>query len=197
MTPGCREMQGSCLFQEALLITGGRNDKGEVLSDVWKLYGTHSLPTNYDVTTENMKGMFIDHLEFSWEKMDNMTLTIGRCAHNLICLDDMSLVLFGGFTSNGEVSNDLLLYHNIDNKESDNNIIISKNTWITIDINSPDNKNIQGRFGSTMCTTSFLYNPLYIKKNEEVPEKSLGFLIFGGVDIEHDYSDIWYYNLIK
>lgn len=164
-SPGDREMHGTCVVGgNELIVLGGRNEKGDMFDDAWKLV----LQTSND--SHSPETLFI------WNKMESMNLPFKCCAHTLNVIssgtDGMEcLCLFGGFQDRkGDVgiSNDIYSYSLSPSSSSV--------CWKEI---SYEGLPVSRRFGH--CSTEIY---------REDP-KSIAVIIFGGVKEDEDLSDIW------
>lgn len=213
--PCAREMQSSCSVMNTMIVCGGRDENGHMLSDVWAL--------------KLLKREDRDEHMLTWEKWDSAALMNPRCAH-VSCfvstLDSLSsiswkLCIFGGFSNNG-VSSEVLSFP-LEYDHSIKSVTISTGSrWQTASFsNGP-----KGRFGHSLCPLSHEYlinlwrNPKYrpliersnlgskISLMETVRSSSSthdeqfqiklnagvnggAAFLFGGVDAEEDYADIW------
>lgn len=183
--PGCREMQGCCTTGSYLFISGGRNDRGELLQDIWKL----SLEAS-STSSENENGSPI----LIWKRAGSL-FQFPCCSYGMVFLphnrdssrEESSVeqkaptlvhewLIFGGFM--GFISGDLysmpldVNYEAISEVESV--FMNSSPSWqkVAMSIPSPP-----ARFGHAMCA--------YPSHSES------SFVIFGGVAADEDYGDMW------
>lgn len=144
-----REMHGSCAFQGALYVSGGRNE-GQLLTDVWKLTALEA----GDSSDPSLQ----------WTRLLELELPLGRCAHGgaLVVIDSQPFMcIFGGFTSNGEISEQLLAV----SLDPDSAL-----GWKEIALSEP----VGGRFGLSMTPVDG-FNSI---------------AIFGGVNAEKDFNEV-------
>lgn len=184
ISPGHREMHSSCSYNSKLYITGGRNVEGNLLADVWCL----------EEASDGLK----------WIKLHDQELEVSRCAHAAAVINvptsgsNPLLCLFGGFTGNGEISSKMsiisLLPTGVDNGRAGDDKLKSP-VWMEATLS----KELTGRFG--LCACSFSYqrvNSVFksvveesvISERELSEEVVVGFVIFGGVSAEKDFSDL-------
>jgi len=203
----------------SMIVAGGRNEKGEVLSDVWELCVDKSGP-------------------LVWSKRHDLTLDVPRCAHGAAVLcpkpyKDMLFCVIGGFTglSGAQGMPDGLRYISFSSghvDDEDRPSPPSTSRW------SADQgaKTVGPRFGVSVCNatswisstplttppssptkeddqresfdgSSLLGTTVSTEPQEEIAhptsgtvgsEEGNGFnglLIFGGVNIDRDFSDVW------
>lgn len=203
--PGCREMHSTSSFNGSMVITGGRNSEGTILSDVWIL----SIRPNdiiekeeldIEKTCEENKNNDNTNTLFplKWIKRNDWTLSSSRCAHGAAIINN-KLCVYGGFTGEG-VAGDL-------STKVISDLPSSVSNWI-----SETSKDSTGpRFGFALCQVSNIEMLTHkgtkktsaksIAKNGDigtpiVKNGSAGLLVFGGVSAEADYGDVWLFNPI-
>lgn len=216
-TPGAREMHSSSSVMNTLIITGGRDEHGNMLSDVWALKLTKIADVN--------------EYSLDWEKWENAALSSQRCAHVSCFVSTLGspteiswkLCIFGGFSSSG-VSSEILSFP-LDYDESTKSVVPCQDaSWQKAAFsNGP-----KGRFGHALCPLSHeylislwrngKYRPLIERANigakialmDSVRSSSASSscsdqfriklqagincgaaFLFGGVDAEEDFADIW------
>jgi hypothetical protein len=198
----------------ALVISGGRT-VDSILSDVWILSGrsldekvsatepTADPQTSPTETTSLHPLSPPQEVIFQWQQMTSYELPHPRCAHTSALIpipselpDDpplYQLLLYGGFTGQG-ISDDIIQCVFSPSPSSCSSI-----TWHPI----IPSHNIPGRFGHVMCLP-----PPWLRPNSKKPNKSSGavpaatsgavgrtILLYGGIDAEQDYNDLWLISL--
>lgn len=192
----------------SLVITGGRT-VDSILSDVWILSGTHQHQVEGKIAGDSEEKVEADQttslppladqeVTFQWQQLPCYELPHPRCAHTSAFIPIPSptqeleenpsslfnLVLYGGFTGQG-ISDDLIqcVFDPLNP---------STNSWQPV----MSSQNIPGRFGHVMCLP-----PSWIRANSkkqqptEVTERSRRILLYGGIDADQDYNDIWLISL--
>ena len=207
-SPGKREMHGYAVHNGRLYITGGRDEEGNILQDVWMLE-----PSEAESSSTPLR----------WVALTHMNFTSPRCAHgcsvvsggNLTSNDTPSSVLdydylcvYGGFQGSTDLSSDLSIYpiprnHTVRNTPEEG----KPQSWESIALT----RSIEARFGLSMCiapgwtwklTRNEMKKDVFSQEdNQESNEGSvtvtanqhddIGLLVFGGVNIDNDFSDLW------
>ena len=160
--PGDREMHGTCVVGGSeLIVLGGRNEKGNMFDDAWKLILRRS---NDSDQPENM---------FVWNKVESLNLPFKCCAHTLNIISGTDgieyLCLFGGFQErDGEVgiSNDFY------------SCLLSESFSMSWKEVSYEGLPLSRRFGH--CSTQISRS-----------SGAAAIIIFGGVKEDEDLSDVW------
>ena len=82
--PGAREMHGTCSIDGAMLISGGRSDRG-LLSDVWILQSNNDIDSSETIAAlEPSDGYPVhssDRLPLLWRRCSDLELSSGLCSH--------------------------------------------------------------------------------------------------------------------
>jgi len=239
-------MQSTTVTKNRMLITGGRNELGEMLSDLWML---QIFQKEEDTPLQPI-----------WTPLTTFSLPLPTCAHSALLLlhpipqtipssssssptaltsssSDYRLVLYGGFTSQGIASDILVLPWSL-LIQPEEEATTNNNAWQHIPIASivstthqQNNQNghqsspnqLQGRFGQVMTSLSresmshLLSNPRYVplfqrglsstpavvtegtgegegnhsNNNSTISNNSSMALLFGGVNVEQDFADLW------
>ena len=82
--PGAREMHGTCSIDGAMLISGGRNDRG-LLSDVWILQSNNGIDSSETIAalgpSDGYAGHSSDRLPLVWRRCPDLELSRGLCSH--------------------------------------------------------------------------------------------------------------------
>jgi hypothetical protein len=79
--PGAREMHGTCSVDGAMLISGGRNDRG-LLSDVWILQSNNNIDLSETIaSSDGYPGHSSDRLPLLWRRCSDLELSSGLCSH--------------------------------------------------------------------------------------------------------------------
>jgi hypothetical protein len=179
--PCAREMHSTSVHDNTLIITGGRDGTGTLLQDVWILCLQEVIPDHNSNSQDNFLAVL------TWEE-SAVKLPEARCAH-AAAFCEHHVYLYGGFTLTGIASDMLEL-----------DIYKLDSTWKTC---SFDVNLIPTRFGHTMCTlskqalASFQAHEVYgnllpmMFRAGKIDEMVGGMLLFGGVDAEQDFGDIW------
>eukprot|EP01038_Epipyxis_sp_PR26KG_P013494 gene13494-18105_t len=215
--PSNRELHGSSYDKSRLIISGGRDESGQILSDVWELtISNNSDKNNANEETNNLllssersqEANFYTQATplFQWKRFNMLELHIPRCTHTQILCENQ-LILFGGFTGDGQVSGELI---EVSLNEINNQTVT--NPLETIWTVQKLSKHIIPRFGHCMCLISkdmvvnlinnSKYSPLFrteitSKINDMIVDNGIngklngGMVLFGGVCIEKDFNDVW------
>jgi hypothetical protein len=197
-------MHGTCCCDGVMVITGGRNGNGEILSDTWILgYETSAAgaesgkaPSDEDAPPR-----------LAWARSAALQLPIARCAHGAAAVlsgtptaPSWSIVLFGGFTAAG-ISEDVIRAQ-LPGTE------VSSASWSRLELSAP----ITGRFGVAAGSISLRvlnhlsgnkkYAPVFSARAKEAVaqvqaragaaagEAGVAVVLFGGVCIEQDFGDL-------
>jgi hypothetical protein len=204
----------------ALVISGGRT-VDSILSDVWILSGTAALSSDQKVSATDSSvdsneatppapappssAPSAPEIVFQWQQMPSYELPHPRCAHTSALLpipselpDDpplYHLILYGGFTGQG-ISDDLIQCVFSPTTSPSSSI-----SWQPI----VPSHTIPGRFGHAMCLP-----PLWLRPNAKKTNKTSAtaaasvavasppprnILLYGGIDAEQDYNDLWLISL--
>lgn len=165
--PSPREMHSTTVFNNMLVISGGRDSSGEVLSDCWSLH-----------LEELDEGV----VQPVWTKQEQLTLPMQTCAHTGITINSSSgeegqivskFVVFGGVTTTGV--NDTIISTVINLNDENPHIINIVNQWITLAAASSSS----ARLGHASCIVT-------------IPGTSDSMILtLGGSDAEKDYNDAW------
>jgi len=239
-------MHSTCVTPRgSMIIAGGRNEQGTVLSDVWELRPAPipppgSVPPVGDVLV--------------WRKRTDLTLEVPRCAHGaaVLCLppsDAAQLCIVGGFTglAGPQGMPDGLCFVSLDELPGEGEGVGGAKAWSA----AQGVKTIGPRFGIAVCNAPSWIDPGVImtpstsptkedspslalglglglaleavgdvagagggggessvsgesgERSEAAPQSlspavdsspSYGFrgmLLFGGVDVERDFADVW------
>lgn len=82
--PGAREMHGTCSIDGAMLISGGRNDRG-LLSDVWILQSNNDVDSSEMIAalepSDGYAGHSSDRMPLLWRRCSDLELSRGLCSH--------------------------------------------------------------------------------------------------------------------
>lgn len=200
LSPCPREMFSASVLhispQDSALIISGGKTIDSILSDVWILRGTNvsSSKISSDGSDESSS-----EVSLQWQQLVSLELPHPRCAHASVILplsqpsqeiqDESnialsSLVLFGGFTGQG-ISDDII-QHDIclsDSPTSSWQPIISSQT-------------IPGRFGHVICVPPpWMRAKKQAKSATGLETSGRNILLYGGVDAEQDYNDLWLFSL--
>lgn len=224
--PGAREMHSSCSAFNVMVITGGRDEQGNVLSDVWALLLNETSNSSASSSSTAASSSSATH-PFVWQKWEDMALPSPRCAHvaSFISLPrnttelGWKVCLFGGFTPAG-VSSDVL-HINVDlardTEEGGSELRIRPAAGMQWEVAAFANTGPKGRFGHALCSLSYdyiiqlwnntRYKPLLEKGNVVTRIAALetqlqskdsiastqyaAAFLYGGVNIEEDFADIW------
>jgi hypothetical protein len=206
------------LSNSSLVISGGRT-MDSILSDVWILSGTASPaavegkisgsdgengssdPQSDHATDPTAMTLSDQEVIFQWQQLPCYELPHPRCAHTSALIpipspsqelqEDQSpppalfnLVLYGGFTGQG-ISDDLI-------QCVFDPSFPSTSPWQPVV--SP--QNIPGRFGHVMCLPPSWIRANYKKEQStDVSKLSRRILLYGGIDAEQDYNDLWLISL--
>ena len=236
--PDAREMHSTCATPRgSMLIAGGRNEQGTVLSDVWELRpappGSAVSPAASDVLV--------------WHKRSDLTLEVPRCAHGaaVLCMppgDAAQLCIIGGFTglAGPQGMPDGLCFVSLD-ELLPGELVLERSAapgvgkaWSS----GEGTKTVGPRFGIAVCNAPSWIDPgvmttpltspskedttslgLALDEAEDVvggdgggggetseaaPPQSAapadsssghslfrGMLLFGGVNVERDFADVW------
>jgi hypothetical protein len=213
-SPCPREMFSASILphlpsNSSLVISGGRT-VDSILSDVWILSGTHPANGKISGSEENVEAdpqsdqtppLLDQEVLFQWKQLSCYELPHPRCAHTSAIVPIFSptqelqenespppplfnLILYGGFTGQG-ISDDLI-------QCIFDPSYPSTSPWQPV----VSSQNIPGRFGHVMCLP-----PSWIRANSkkqqptEVIGRSRKILLYGGIDAEQDYNDLWLISL--
>ena len=217
----------------SIIISGGRNEKGTVLDDVWELHSTVFSPQTASSTSPSSSGIQATcGTILKWRKRFDLTLDVPRCAHGAAVMCGFSpdyniphLCIIGGFTGITGINSmpDGLRFISIGNNNISENIEERVANWSA----EKGMKTVGPRFGVSVCNAttwvmSWLPSPtsqysptsiddghlresLDIRSSEISPGDAgvieeddiaaiaafQGMLLFGGVNVERDYSDVW------
>jgi hypothetical protein len=149
-TPGSREMHSTCSYNGSMVITGGRNGEGTILSDVWTLIIRQNdiiEKEELDIEKQSEKEENNDNINtlfpLQWIKRNDWTLSSSRCAHGAAIVGN-KLCVYGGFTGEG-IAGDLSTKSIAD--------IPSVSNWI----GETSKENTGPRFGFAICHGMYLY----------------------------------------
>lgn len=151
----------------ALVIAGGRS-MDAVLSDVWALH-----PSSPEAQ---------DTCPFTWRRLSAIELPHPRCAHTAAIMPgrEGGVLIYGGFTGLG-ISEDIIAVQLDLSSEYDSSS--GDNKWRVLEPSLA----IGGRFGHSMTGSC---SGLLVERGGAA-EAVEGVLIFGGIDAEMDYNDLW------
>jgi len=186
--PGKREMHSTCTYNGSVYIVGGRDEEGEVLSDVWQL-SARSPASHKSSSCEERERDRTCPLQ--WRRLSSLSLSCPRCSHGAVVLeidreqekttDSLTpvsmaeeahttavLCVFGGFTGLMGVSDDLCvvpLHSDITQPASTQSglpdITGASTEWRTVSLSKP----IAPRFGLAMCLSPpWLLSPPGLEK---------------------------------
>ncbi len=181
--PKAREMHSTTSTSTTMMITGGRTEMGDVLTDIWCLQIQSSRVPESDPSSSSSSGSnSSSQLQPVWTLISNITLPVPCCAHSAVFVqptiaspssssssssssstsnaeDEYRLMIYGGFTSTG-ISSDILLFpwkllrQTLSNTNTSESANSLKRYWQTISIASMSNNTLQGRFGQVMTGLS-------------------------------------------
>lgn len=156
--PPAREMHASVVQGNTLYILGGRTSNGELLQDVW--------------SCELQAADDGDGVSVQWRRRPEMSLPLPMCAAQAAAGSDGSIILVGGFTTNG-INNTVYV------------ATTCNSGWREVSIaDTSADTSLRGRFGHSVCQApSWLISPS--------GSSVRGVVLFGGVDAERDYGDCW------
>lgn len=166
-------MHSTTIFNNMLLISGGRDSSGAVLSDCWSLH------------LEDGGGE--EGIQPVWTKQEQLTLPMQTCAHTGIAITTKpaeegllghKLVVFGGVTTIG--INDTIISAVIKPNDENPHIVDLVSPWIAA--NTSSSGSLSARLGHASCTVSNMI---------EGPTTTAAILTMGGSDTEKDYNDAW------
>lgn len=190
----------------SILIAGGRNEKGDVLSDVWELQAADDF--------ESASGAPASP-PLQWRQRHDMTLDVPRCAHGAAVVQLQSssvpqhLCIVGGFTGTagpGGMPEDVRVMPMPagDDGDRDGAMLAAAAAWTSIRLP----RGIGPRFGLSVCNAAaWVMSAPPPPSPADAEGASLagapsdaeaanedafnGFLLFGGVNIERDFADVW------
>ena len=226
LAPAAREMHSTCASPDGgIIIAGGRDEQGTVLSDVWELASA--------AAEEGQPA------GLAWRKRNDLTLDVPRCAHGAAIVflppdkkPHMALVGgFSGLTGASAMPDHIRIISTVEGDAS---------AWRVADCGG---KSVGPRFGVAVCNSPS-WIPSYItlleqptppsspsaksESGEDIPRESFdflpteaaaasaaatpstlaaaeagrnpvkeectfeGLLLFGGVNVERDFSDVWF-----
>lgn len=180
----------------SLVIVGGRTIDS-ILSDVWILNGRAVVQNSNEESTETK---LEPEVIFEWQQLLQYELPHPRCAHTSWILssgqsseignndnnnndNNFEMIIFGGFTGQG-ISDDIIRCV----LNSNFTISSSSPSWIPLETS----QTIPGRFGHVMCQSPSWMIP---KKQQKSVFPHLTVLLYGGIDAEQDYNDLWMISL--
>ena len=171
---GGLEMHGSVVYDGSLIITGGRSEEG-MSSATWSLE-CKRVPRAPASPSSSQAATVTHDVEFTWRLLPHLALPLGRCSHSCALWDGRYLCVFGGFTSDAQISGDLLLI----------DLASQSPSWTAVTCQPP----LEPRFGATMSITPSWYPSLTASIStssfEGVRRGEL--LIYGGVDADRDFD---------
>jgi hypothetical protein len=190
-----------------MVITGGRNGNGEILSDAWILGAVTAA-----VDAESGKAPAEEDAppRLEWRRSTALQLPMARCAHGAAAVLSgtpaaltWSIILFGGFTTGG-ISEDVIRAQ----LPGPDDIADASGRWSKQELSS----SITGRFGVAACGISLRvlnhvsgnkkYAPVFSARAKEAVaqvqaragdaagEVGVAVVLFGGVCIEQDFGDL-------
>jgi hypothetical protein len=209
-SPSPMEMQSSCTLANKLLVTGGRDINGNILKDSWVL------SVSFSSTEEGQQSSELPRL--NWKNAQSLQLPSAACAHTsfIQCVDEKLLFFsIGGFSYDG-----LAGYVHSCELELENDNIARLGSWTTQTLNGKvatrfghcltslpksffsclavDDKRISKKLSSSaksrLMANSSSSSASESSEGSSSTSSGLGSvaaLIFGGVDIENDYNDLW------
>ena len=165
--PGGREMHSSCTMNGKLIISGGRNEAGTVLSDTWSLSNT-----------------------LKWERRHDLELPVSRCAHGAAVVGD-KYCIYGGFTGVG-VAGDLATIRLSTEETVFGTVPVDQwvNEACSIDIGARFGLALCGapKWLIHLSTPKKAENAAIVS---DISYETGGLLVFGGVSVENDFGDVW------
>ena len=213
-------MHSTCVTPEkTMIIAGGRNEKGTVLSDVWEL-----APATASAATEAAGGAPLPPL--AWRKRPDLALDVPRCAHGAAVVtlapDNVAhLCIIGGFTglpgANGmpDGLRHIALHGGSGSAKRDWSdckglrtvgprfgvSVCNATSWITsvpslTPPTSPTREEQEDQresFDATALSDETIQPPPSQSVSDETAENFSfqGLLLFGGVNVERDFADVW------
>lgn len=160
----------------SLVIAGGRSADA-VLSDVWMLQSRERGAESSD-----------SDCPFVWRRLLSMELPHPRCAHTTAVVPDSGLVLiYGGFTGMG-ISDDIIVAkvsNMLAGEEGARPGRGRPGPWTVV----TPSESLGGRFGHSM--TSTCADMTVVGTGGAGESRVLGALVFGGIDAEKDFRDVW------
>lgn len=212
--PSAREMHSTSSILNFMMVLGGRDINGNFLSDTWIL----SLDAPSESSSINLSWRKSDYLTLSIPRCSHtsaITVSLSKLSPEET---NLRIVLFGGFTPNG-ISTDISV-KKFDKSHLFVDETQDIDPWISIPSNPTiperfghtmctiSSNVIKNLLKNTIYKPIFLSSPLpdklsnlsnYVEANKETVDdiqkkayrKNAGILIFGGVNIESDFGDIW------
>jgi hypothetical protein len=199
-SPCAREMFSACVVpkhyspspspspaESCLVISGGRSIES-VLSDVWILEPAPTAEASLSSSSP----------PFMWRQLSHLELPHPRCAHSgsilpPLLLHSPAMLLFGGFTGLG-ISEDIIVCElSAESLAPVSSLLAETVSWRVVQpASDPDGLSITARFGHSMCPMPSSCSPVPGDAlSEETVTPCRGVLVFGGIDAERDYNDMW------
>lgn len=214
--PNAVEMHSTCVFKNRLLISGGRDIDGNILADTWILTvdsiplqtastESASLDVSPELSTESQ-------VRLRWAKVDSLQLPKPSCSHTTFLQfigDEILYHSIGGFSYDGLAGYVHSCTIEVDRVSND---LTCLKKWRTRKLSAK----VANRFGHCISPLPRTFIPALVETDTTIVSKvptsiknklrecqsseepvenpsrlAIAAVIFGGVDVENDFNDLW------